>query len=160
MAILLIALILAACQARAAEPTPVPQTEVNKDIYRRILIEYFQNGDEAVLYELYPANHVNHSNNVHGPDEWKQHMASFRAAFSDPHYTIDFQIAEGDMIMNYWTLRQTHTGELWGIPASGKEVTISGMSVGRIVDGKIVEEWTVVDLFRMMLQIGAVYSAG
>ena len=131
-----------------------------KAVYRRVLKEYFEEGNEAVADELYPANHVNHTMNIHGPEEWKQFVAPWRPAFPDLRFEIEFQVAEGDMVMNHWMAHATHTGDFMGIPATGKKVSFAGMSVGRIVDGKIVEEWSLMDTFGLMQQLGAIPSPG
>jgi steroid delta-isomerase-like uncharacterized protein len=135
-------------------------SEVNKDIYRRILMEFFEEDKEATAYELYPVDHVNHTLKVHGPDEYKQFVAPWRPAFPDLKFTLEDQIAEGDKVMNRWTARATHTGDFMGIPATGNQLTFLGISIGRIIDGKIVEEWTLMDMYSLFQQLGVIPSPG
>ena len=130
----------------------------NKTIYRRILKDYFENDDETVLEELYAANHVNHFLGVNGAQAWKQFMVPFREGFPDLHFTIHFQMADDDKVLNCWTAHTTHTGAFMGIPASGKKVSFNGMSVARIEDGKMVEEWSLVDMFSLMQQLEVIPS--
>lgn len=132
----------------------------NKAIYRRILKEYFEEGNEAVADELYPPNHVNYTMNIRGPEEWKQFMVPFRIALPDLHFSLEDQLAEGDKVMNRWTAHGTHKGEFMGIPPTGREVTVVGMSVARIVDGKIVEEWSLIDMFSLLQQLGVIPPMG
>jgi steroid delta-isomerase-like uncharacterized protein len=128
----------------------------NKAIYLRLLNDYFAGGDEAVLDATYAPNHVNHFVGVDGAEAWKKFMVPFRAAFPDMHFTVHFQMAEGDKVLNCWTAHATHRGDFMGIPPTGKEVAYNGMSVGRLENGRIVEEWTVMDLMALMQQLGAI----
>ena len=132
----------------------------NKTIYLRILNEFFSGGNEAVLDEFYAENHVNHSVGVNGAEAWKQYMIPFQAAFPDLHFTAHFQMVEGDQVLNCWTAHATHTGDFMGIPATGKQVAYNGMSVGRFEGGKVVEEWTVMDMFTLLQQLGAMPASG
>ncbi|MBD1853012.1 ester cyclase [Cyanobacteria bacterium FACHB-502] len=63
----------------------------------------------------------------------------FRAAFPDLEITIDDQIAEGDKVCSRATTRGTHQGDIFGIPATGNVVTMTGMTIVRIVDDQIAE---------------------
>jgi predicted ester cyclase len=80
----------------------------------------------------------------------------FRAAFSDAQITVDDQIAEGDKVASRWTGRGTHDGELMGVPPSGRQVTVDGLVVSRVANGKVVEEWVNWDTLGMLQQVGAV----
>ena len=63
-------------------------------------------------------------------------------------------VTEGDKVAVRWTWRGTHTGEFWGIPPTGNEVAITGISILHVVGGKIVEEWGEVDNMGLMAQLG------
>jgi steroid delta-isomerase-like uncharacterized protein len=132
----------------------------NKAIFRRIVEEGFNKGNLAIVDELVAANHVNHADNVRGPEEYKQFITMYRTAFPDLHMTVEDQIAEGDKVVNRWTSRGTHQGDLMGIPPTGKQVTLTGTYVARIVGGKIIEEWGNFDALGMMQQLGVVPSPG
>ena len=134
--------------------------EENKAIFRRIVEEGFNKGNLAIVDELVATNHVNHTDNVHGPEEYKQFITMYRTAFPDLHMTIEDQIAEGDKVVNRWTSRGTHKGDLMGIPPTGKQTTVTGIYVARIIGGKIVEEWGNFDALGMMQQIGVVPPPG
>jgi steroid delta-isomerase-like uncharacterized protein len=81
-----------------------------------------------------------------------------RAAFPDTRMTIEDEIAEGDKVVIRWTIRGTHKGEYMGIAPTGKEVTVTGISVYRIERGKIVEDWSNNDMLGMLQQLGAIPS--
>jgi len=75
------------------------------------------------------------------------------AAFPDIKVTTEHIIAEWDKVVIRWTATGTHPGELMGIPASGRQVTWTGMTIYRFADGKIVESWWAYDALGMMQQI-------
>jgi steroid delta-isomerase-like uncharacterized protein len=77
-------------------------------------------------------------------------------AFPDTQFTIDDMVAEGDRVAMRWTAIGTHNGDLDGMAPSGKPISVSGVSIDRIVDGKIVEEWSAWDALGMMQQIGVI----
>jgi steroid delta-isomerase-like uncharacterized protein len=86
----------------------------------------------------------------------RQEAADFRQGFPDVISTIEDIIAEGDKVVARWRSRATHRGEYMGTPPSGKEVEFAGISIYRMEEGKIAEEWSVEDQFGLMAQIGAV----
>ena len=85
-------------------------------------------------------------------------VVPFLMAFPDWHGTVDDIIAEGDEVVNRWTGHGTHLVELMGIPATGKPVTLTGITIFRIAGDKIVEEWTQADQLSMMQQLGFIPS--
>ncbi len=87
-------------------------------------------------------------------------IQGFRAAFPNMQHTLDAQIVEGDWVVTPVTFRGTHTGDLMGIPPSGKQVEARAINLHRISGGKMVEAETVLDMMALMQQIGAVPSPG
>jgi steroid delta-isomerase-like uncharacterized protein len=136
-------------------------TETNKALSRRFLEEVFNNGKLNVLDEIIAKDHVTTGPGTlpglpTGPEGQKQLVTVYRNAFPDVHFTVDEQIAEGDKVVTRWTGRGTHKGELFGIPATGKSSTVTGIAVDRIVNGKIAESWGIFDQFGMMQQLGVI----
>jgi predicted ester cyclase len=84
----------------------------------------------------------------------------YLGAFPDLKVTSDFQVAEGDKVVMRWTGTGTHTGELMGIPATGKRIEMTGIGIQRIAGGRIVEEWVESDQMGMMQQLGVVPPPG
>lgn len=76
-------------------------------------------------------------------------------AFSDFHHEIEAQYADGDVVITRLTGAGTHTGEFMGIPATGRHVTMEGIAIHRIVDGRIAEHWAQVDAAGLLMQLGA-----
>lgn len=83
-------------------------------------------------------------------------MTTFRNAFPDLHLTVDELIAEGDQHALLWSFTGTQTGELEGIAPTGRRVSGSGISLGRIVNGKAVEEIVSRDLYGLLKQLGVI----
>ena len=80
-----------------------------------------------------------------GREGVKQANALLRTACPDTVHTIEDQIAAGDKVMTRLRGRGTFRGEILGIPPNGKVVTIQGIAIHRIADGKLVEHWGVAD---------------
>jgi len=73
---------------------------------------------------------------------------------------IEDQVAEGDTVVTLWTTHGTNTGSLFGMPATNKPATITGITIDHIVGGKIVETWTNFDALGMLQQLGVVPAPG
>lgn len=131
--------------------------EENKAVVRRAW-EAVSEGNLDVTEEVYAADCVIHEpdEDMHGVEAVKQFIGMFRKAFPDLHMTVEDLVAEGDKVTGRWTARGTHRGELMGIPASGNQVTVTGITIHRIEGGEIAEEWEMPDNLGLMQQIGAI----
>src|SRR5437764_11463886 len=89
-----------------------------------------------------------------GPAAMRAFIETYRTAFPDARLELGELIAEGDLVAGPWRATGTHQGELMGIPATGKPISITGMGMDRVVDGKIVESWANWDALGMLGQIG------
>ncbi len=86
----------------------------------------------------------------------KQQLADLRAAFPDIRWEVHEQIAEGDRVVNRFTVTGTHTGaEFMGIPPSGKRFEMKGLGIDRVVDGVVRQGWDVADTHGLLQQLGA-----
>src|SRR5262245_53653523 len=134
-------------------------SEANKAIARRE-VEMFSSGDFSIADEIYSEDYVGHdptkSEPIRGVEGAKEEAAGYRGAFSDLQLTIDHQVAEGEYVVTRWTATGTHDGELDGLAPTGRSATTSGISITRIVDGKIVEDHTEWNALGLMTQLGAV----
>lgn len=133
-------------------------TDHNKAIYQRYIQQVFNQGRLDLLDELLSPSYVYQEappGTLPGAEGIKQVVSMFRAAFPDLEITIDDQIAEGDKVCSYATTRGTHQGEIFGIPATGKVVTMTGLTLVRIVEGRIAESWVKNDVMGLMNQLGA-----
>ena len=93
---------------------------------------------------------------IRGRDGFREFVNTYLTGFPDGTITVDDQIAEGELVATRWTGRGTNAGQLMGMPPTGREVTITGISYSRIVDGKVRESWLIWDTLSMMQQLGAV----
>jgi steroid delta-isomerase-like uncharacterized protein len=136
------------------------QPEENKTVVRRFLEEIFSAGNVELVDELFAPSFVLHDpsvpGEVRGPEGMRRYVSMYRNAYPDTHFTVEDQIAEGDEVVTRWTGQGTHEGELMGIPPTGMHVTVTGIEVDRVVDGKIQEIWVNYDALGMMQQLGAV----
>jgi steroid delta-isomerase-like uncharacterized protein len=81
-------------------------------------------------------------------------IQAFRAGFPDWNCVIDDFVVEGDKVVNRWTGTATHTGNFFGIPATGKAVTVEGITIHQIADGRIVQDWSQSDQLSVLQQLG------
>jgi len=91
---------------------------------------------------------------IQGIDAYKQFLSMYLTASPDLHFTIEDQMAEGDKVVTRYTAGGTHLGPFMGIPPTGKQVTATGMSIIRVANGKIVEEWANGDDLGLLQQLG------
>ena len=84
---------------------------------------------------------------VRGRQGLRDAVLGFRAAMPDLTFTVDQQLAEGDRVVTAWAATGTHTGDLMGVPGTGRLVTMAGVDIERFEDGRIVEVWALWDAF-------------
>jgi steroid delta-isomerase-like uncharacterized protein len=82
------------------------------------------------------------------------------SAFPDIKRPVEDLVAAGDKVVARWTSFGTHSGEFMGVPATGRFLRTSGITIFRLEDGKIVEEWSESDMLGMLQQVGAIPGAG
>jgi len=137
-------------------------TQENKTIARRF-IQVWGKGNLDIIDELaapslsvqYPAM----PQVIRGSKTFRQVMESFRSAFPDSDLQIEEEIAEDDKVVIRWSFSGTHQGSLLGIPATGKKVKWTGITIYQIVDGKVMEERGEEDFLGFFRQIGLVPQA-
>lgn len=91
-----------------------------------------------------------------GPEAIKEHVTSWIASFPDLHFSIEQMLSEGDRVVMQLLVEGTHQGAWLGIPASGKKMQIRMFTVHRVVQGKIVEDWVLVESLGVFQQLGIV----
>ena len=134
--------------------------ESNKALSRRLLEEAFNAGNIDVIDELVTTDFVNHDaalpEPMVGPDAAKATISGYRTAFPDLRITIEEQIADDQRVATRWSANGTHEGDLMGMAPTGKQATVTGITIDRIVDGRIAESWTNWDTLGMLQQLGVV----
>ncbi len=86
--------------------------------------------------------------------------AGFRAAFPDWHSELHLLIAEDDLVAEVFTASGTHRGEMMGVAPTGRELSLQGINVFRVRDGRITERWGRLDDLGFVQQLGVAPSAG
>lgn len=134
------------------------QVEDNIKMYTNVWDEILNKGNLDMFDTHFAENYVNKtvSNTVNGPAEAKEYFGAFLTGFSDINFVVDEIFGVDDRIVKIWTFNGTHTGEFAGIPATGNKITLKGVSVSRIVDGKITEELDYMDDLGFMQQLGVI----
>ena len=136
-------------------------TEENKALLRRSVEEVFSaQGDLDVADEIYAPNYVGHNpldpEDVRGPEGAKEQARMYRSAFPDVRLSIEEQVAEGDRVVTRWIGSGTHQGEMMGIAPTGNQIRVDGITISRIQDGKVVEDWELFNALGLMQQLDAI----
>jgi steroid delta-isomerase-like uncharacterized protein len=133
--------------------------EENKEIVRRFW-GVWEEGNIGLVDELVGPDYVNHSpgmpNQPEGPEGIKAVVNMFRGGMPDLRVVIEDVIAEGDKVVMRYRIEGTHEGELFGVPPTGRRVSIESITVERVSGGKIREHWRVTETLDMMRQLGAI----
>ena len=134
-------------------------TQENKEVVRRLHDE-LNRKNFAALDGLIAPTFVHRNpadpSMAKGPAGMRSLYEKWLAAFPDGEQRVEDQIAEGDKVVTRLRGRATFLGECLGIPPNGKVVEITGISIHRIADGKLVEHWANADLLSLMQQLGAI----
>jgi predicted ester cyclase len=138
-------------------------SEANKALVRSYLTGV-DTGDVGVLDTYVDPTYDDHNpppfQQGTGMDGARQAFTYALGAFSDFRHEISAQYADGDVVITRITGSAKHTGEFLGIPATGKQVSMEGIAIHRIADGKVVEHWAQVDAMNLMMQMGAIPPPG
>ena len=138
-------------------------TEGNKACSRRVFEEVWNQGKLDEIYEIFDTDFILHdpgAGEVRGPEGYKEFVTMYRTAFPDIHFTIEDQIAEKDKVVNLLTFTATHKGRLKGIPPTGAQVTVTGVTFCCYGDGKMLEAWVHSDALGMLQQLGVMPPMG
>jgi steroid delta-isomerase-like uncharacterized protein len=134
-------------------------TEQNKTIVRDFIDGLFTKGDLGAVDDYLAADFINHDPPF-GASADREGMRSagamFRAASPDWHSDLHLLVAEEDVVVELFTASGTQRGEVMGVPPSGKTLTLRGINIFRIADGKIVERWGRLDDLGFLQQLGIV----
>ena len=142
--------------------------ERNAELSRRIFEDVWNRKNLSAVDDLMSADYVHHDPSSpvvpSGVDGYKQFVNSYMTAFPDAHFTIDDAFTDGQNTdvhneVTRWTVTGTHEGELAGIPRTGRRFSVTGISIARIVNGKITESWNSWDALGLMQQLGVVSEA-
>jgi steroid delta-isomerase-like uncharacterized protein len=118
----------------------------------------FELGDPSIADEIVAVDYLNHDalDSSVGREGVKAFVNTFRNAMPDAKVSITYQVAEGDKVVSRYTWSGTHQGEIFGVPATDRQVSWTQVTTFRIADGKIREAWINWDQWGVMQQLGVV----
>ncbi len=128
-------------------------TEQNKSVARRFVEQFLNTGDPAVLADLAEPGYVDHD--LPSGVTPRQSVAAFRAGFPDAAFTVEDVIGEGDRVAVRYRIDATHTGDFFGMPPTGQKVSIGGISIYRLREGRLAEAWVQYDQAGLARQLQA-----
>ena len=130
----------------------------NEALARRFFEEFCNGRDAAVADEIIARDYVAHGPQAppaEGPDGVKARVGVYQDAL-DGHWDVQEIHSMGDRVVVRWIGRGTHEAELMGVPATGAKIAVEAITILRIANGQIAEEWTVWDALGLLQQVGAV----
>lgn len=138
--------------------------EENKAIAHRLFDGAWNRGDVALFDEFTTPQSIDHAAVVGkeggvGPESFKEVITTMRTAMPDLHLTIEDEIAEGDKVVHRWRMQGTNQGPLMGMAPTGKKLTLTGITIVRIVNGKVMDRWAQIDELGLLRQLGIVPAA-
>lgn len=121
-------------------------------------LEVVQDGKTGLADHILTPDVLTHVNGqeFRGVDAAKQLATALKTAFPDMQITHHEAIVSGNNVAIRWTSTQTHGGEYFGVPASGKQIQIEGIDLFHVRNGKIAEMWIEFDNMGVLQQMGAV----
>ena len=136
----------------------------NKALVRQWFAEV-DKGAQAEFDRFLAAEYVDHNPppiplTTSAREAVKEYSARFRSALSDFHHIVEDQIAEDDKVVSRITAYGTHSGELLGVQPTGARVTMTGIAIHRVADGRLVEHWSQIDLLGLLHRLGVVPETG
>jgi predicted ester cyclase len=129
-------------------------SEENKAIVRRYLENVVNKIDRHVAQQVVAADLVFNSPYTPGPtrdrDSFLGMLTAVHAALPDFKLVEHAVVAEGDLVASRWTVYGTHAGQLGPFPPTGRRLEISGLSIYRVADGRVVEGWVQDDTMTLL----------
>jgi len=132
--------------------------EANKALVLRTHQEVWSNGNLDLIDELYSPDYIGHwaAGNDSDRETLKQIVAESKAVFPDKTEEVVRVVAEGDLVVSHFIASGTFMGKIDGVQSEGQRISRPEIAIHRVVDGKIVEQWTVADQLTLMQQLGLI----
>jgi steroid delta-isomerase-like uncharacterized protein len=160
--VFVIAIIAASCNT--TNNSGSTNAEANKAKVQRFYDEVINAHSTAVIDSFCTSDFVDHNpdpgRSGKGIEDLKASFKDFFAAFPDVHIATNFMVAEGDTVVAHVTMTGTNSGAMAGMPATNKQVSIDGIDIIAVKDGKAVERWGVFDTQKLMQQMGMMPEQG
>lgn len=136
-------------------------TETNKTLLEKYINEVWNRHNLAAIDDMLLPDFVDHTvppGFPQGPAGQRAFVEGYLQGFPDTQIDLNEMVAEGDTVVLRWTATGTHTGELAGIPATGKSMKLPGIALWRFRNGKLIECWNHFDQMNLLQQIGVMPS--
>ncbi len=138
--------------------------EQNKVVVRRFIEELWNNRNLDTADEIFAADCVTHQLRsgaglvaaARSPEVVKKHVTEWLVGFPDLHFTIEQMVAEADQVVARTVMQGTHSGVWLGVAPTGKQVNIRMITIHRIANGKIAEDWVLVESLGFFQQLGLI----
>ena len=155
------ATVILICASGSLNAQKNENNEKNKAFIQAFNEDFWNNHNIAAFDKFFTADFISHyPEGDMNREQVKGLCQAYFSAFPDLHITTDDLIAEGDKVVKVWTANSTNKGDFMGIPATGKQIVVTGMEVFRIADGKIAENWIIMDNLGMLQQLGVIPPMG
>lgn len=136
----------------------------NKSIVRRLYEEVWNQRNLEVAKELIAPSHAvqlfDAADSGVGPEAYARNVVQFVRAFPDLKFKVMDMVAEDEKVVALWNISGTHRGEFRGIAPTGKKVSVDGITISQLADGKIMDSYVSLDLWTMMQQLDALPAMG
>lgn len=131
-------------------------TDDNKALVQRFFDEVINQKNLAALDQFVSPGAINHTVPTGLPQGPSQFLGMHLNAFPDVNATVEDLLADGDRVIARVSIRGTQQGAFGSIHPRGKQITVTGINIFRIVNGKMVEHWGLVDRLSALQQLGVV----
>lgn len=127
----------------------------NKGLIRRFYKEVYVDWNMALVDQVVSAEFTSHDwpRGASGPQAFRDYYAAIRSAVPDARYEVDDLVAEDDKVVVRWRLLGTHKGDFGGIAPTGRAISLKGIAIYRVENGKLIERWVVSDLHGLLEEI-------
>lgn len=156
--LLFVLTIILFCSTSCNSPKKDTTVEDNIKFYSQTWEAVINEGRINLLDTAFSKNIVLHTSptEIKGIDSAKKYYANYVTGFSNRQFIVKDIFGQGDQLVKYWEFKGTHTGDFFGIKATGKTVDVIGATITRIVNGKIVEERDFFDNLEFFQQLGLI----
>lgn len=153
LVLLAVSISLFACKSEADKNEKIAQDNIK--FYSNVWDVAINQGDISILDEAYAPDVVLHTvPETKGAANAKAYYANYVTGFSDREFTVKETFAQGNKLTKYWVFKGKHTGDFFGIPATGKTISVEGCTIATIINGKITEERDFFDNLEFLRQLG------
>jgi steroid delta-isomerase-like uncharacterized protein len=153
LVLLAVSVSLFACKSEADKNEKIAQDNIK--FYSNVWDVAINQGNISILDEAYAPDVVLHTvPETTGAANAKAYYANYVTGFSDREFTVKETFAQGNKLTKYWVFKGKHTGDFFGIPATGKTISVEGCTIATIINGKITEERDFFDNLEFLRQLG------